>query len=267
MIRWSLYSIVIVVFFCSCKSQFEKVRTSNDAALMYATADSLVIDQEYSKAIVLYEMIIPAYRGKSEAEELNHKFAMSHFRNGNYILSSHYFKTFADTYTTSPLREEALFLSALSEYYQSPKSKLDQTNSMAAMDAFQLFANTFPDSDRIPEANNYVDELRKKLEKKAFESGKLYYHLRNYNSAIQTLNNMLKDYPGSELSEEALFLVVRSSYEWADRSIYARQTERFNKTIERCNLFLKKYPSSQYTDEANNYINKCLDALKRFENG
>ena len=234
---------------------------------MYSTADTLALNGEYTKAILLYELIIPAYRGKVEAEQINYKFADAHFKNRNYILSSHYFKTFADTYTTSPLREEALYLSALSEYYQAPKYKLDQTNSTAAMEAFQLFVNSYPDSDKIGEVNNYVDELRRKLEQKAFEAGKLYYNLRNYNSAIQTLSNMIKDYPGSQYTEEALFLKVKSYYEWADRSIYTRQIERFTETLDQCQIFSKKYPESEYSVEVDNYVIKCQEALNRFENG
>ncbi len=267
MLRICLYSVVVLILSVGCKSQFEKVRVSNDPELMYATADTLAMQGDYSKAILLYEMIIPAYRGKVEAEKINYKFADTHFKNRNYILSSHYFKTFADTYTTSPLREEALYLSALSEYYQAPKFKLDQTNSLAAIDAFQLFVNTFPDSERVSEVNGYVDGLRKKLEQKAFEAGRLYYNLRNYNSAIQTLGNMLKEYPGSDYTEEALFLMVKAKFEWADRSIYARQVERFTATMEQCKLFDKKYPNSEYSEEIDNYVNKCQTALNRFENG
>ena len=127
MIKYSLVFMAILIM--ACKSDFERVRNSAVAAQMAVTAKELYANGDYNKAIILYELIIPAYRGKSEAETLNYEFADAHFKNSNFILSSHYFKTFADTYTSSPKREEALFLSALSEYKQSPRYKLDQSNS------------------------------------------------------------------------------------------------------------------------------------------
>lgn len=261
------FSIVILIGLASCKSDFERIRTSNDVELMFKQADAYVEEEEYNKAILLYEMIIPAYRGKTEAEELNYKFADTHFKNGNYILSSHYFKTFADTYTSSPKREEALYLTAYSEFRQSPFTELDQGSSKAAIEAFQLFVNTYPDSDRVKDSNKYMDDLRAKLEEKAFSAGMLYYNLKNYSSAIQTFENMLKDYPGSDLSEEALYLIAKASHEWADKSIFTRQEERFNKTVKRCDLYLKKYPESENSERIVNYKNKCLEAINSFKNG
>ncbi len=261
------FSTLLLISFASCKSDFERIRTSSNVEAIYEAADAYVEAEEYNKAILLYEMIIPSYRGKSEAEDLNYKFAETHFKNGNYVLSSHYFKTFADTYTSSPKREEALFRNAYSEYRQAPFIELDQTNSNAAIEAFQLFVNSFPESEKVNEANKYMDELRAKLEEKAFKSGELYYNLKNYNSAIQTLENMLKDFPGSKLSEEAYFLIAKASHEWADKSIYTRQEERFNKTMKRCDLFLKKFPGSEYGEKIEDYKIKCQKAINSLTNG
>jgi outer membrane protein assembly factor BamD len=267
MMKWILYISIFAICLASCKTEFERVRTSNDPELIYAAADTLASRGDYSRAILLYEIIIPAYRGKIQAEDLNYKFADTHYKNGNYVLSSHYFKTFADTYTTSPNREEAMYLSALSEYYQAPRYKLDQQSSTAAIDAFQLFANTFPESERVDEVNTYVDELRKKQEQKAFEAGKLYYNLKNYNSAVQSLENMLKDYPGSGYTEEAQYLIAKAYYEWATRSIYSRQIERFTEGITNCDLFVKKYPESHFIPEVNDFKSKCQEAINKLQNG
>ena len=107
----------------------------------------------------------------------------------------------------------------------------------------------------------------KKMEIKAFENGKLYYHLRNYSSAIQSLQNMLKDYPESEQAEEALYLIAKASKDWSDNSYFVFQQERYNETIKRCELFMKKYPRSEFAENINNYKLKCQEALNKFKNG
>lgn len=263
----SIFVSLIILFFCSCKSDFERIRTSGDAEKMYEVANEYFENEEYSKAITLYEMIIPAYRGKSQAEEIAYRFAHSHYLSGRYILSSHYFKSFADTYTSSARKEEALYLSAISYYRLSPRYKLDQTESAKAIDAFQLFANSYPESPNIEECNRYIDELRKKMEEKAFESGKLYYNTRNYSSAIQSLENMLKDYPDSERSEEARYLIVKASIDWADNSIYLRQEERYKKTLERCETYLKRHSGAERADDIIVFRDKCEKELNSIQNG
>ena len=256
----------LLITMLSCRSEFEKIRTSGDATVMFEEANKLFELKEYRKAITLYELIIPAYRGKREAEDLYYKFADAHFKSGRYILSSHYFKTFADTYVNSPIREDALYNSAFSYYRISPKHKLEQSNTEKAIEAFQMFANTFPDSEKVVDCNKYIDELRSKLEQKAFDSGKLYYHLLNYSSAIQTLENMLKDYPGSPQEEETRYLIARSSYDWAENSIFLRQNERYHKTIERCESYEKKHPNGEYKEVIAEYKNKSQQAIKQLEN-
>jgi outer membrane protein assembly factor BamD len=234
---------------------------------MYTAAMEYYNNKEYGRAITLFEMIIPAYRGKSEAENLYYTYADAHYKDGSFILSSHYFKTFSDTYTASPKREEALYMTAYSEYKLSPRLKLDQSSSNKAIDAFQIFVNTYPNSPKVAEANKYMDELRIKMELKSFETGLLYYQLKNYSSAIKSFENMLRDFPGSVKGEEALYLIAKASREWAQNSIFTRQQERYAETIERCDLFKRKYPRSEYIDKVNDYKNKCQEALNNFKNG
>lgn len=265
-----MYSYILfftVLTLCACKTEFERIRSSGDAQRMYKSALEYYDKGEYTRAITLFELIIPSFRGKAEAEKLYYTYADAHFKDGSFILSSHYFKTFSDTYTASPKREEAMFMTAYSEYKLSPRIKLDQSSSSKAIDAFQVFVNTYPESEKVPLANRYMDELRKKMELKSFETAMLYYQMKNYSSAIKSFENLLRDYPGSEKAEEALFLIAKASREWADNSIFTRQQERFTETIERCDLFKKKYPRSEYIDKINDYKNKCQEALKDIKNG
>ena len=258
---------LVTVLIASCKTEFEAVRTSNDAERIYKSAEELFATGDYNRAIILYELAIPAYRGKIEAEKIYFNYANANYLNQSYTLSAHYFKTFADTYTTSTMKEEALFKSAYSYYLLSPRHKLDQTETNKAVEAFQLFANAYPNSEKIPEVNQYVDKLRRKMETKAFEAAKLYYDLKNYGSAIQSFENLLKDYPGSPYQEQATFFMAKASYEHAVESIYLRQEERYRKTAERAAYFLKKYPNSQYTKEILGYQNESLKELNRIQNG
>jgi outer membrane protein assembly factor BamD len=146
----------------------------------------------------------------------------------------------------------------------SPNYKLDQTYTVKAIEEFQRFANTHPNSDKIPEINRLIDEMRGKLERKAFEAAKLYYDIGEFQAAVQTFDNVLKDYPGSDKSEEARFLKLKSAYILAENSVYEKKEERFDETIVHYNEFIKKHPRSKWRKDAIEIYDNSTKELKKF---
>ena len=142
----------------ACKSEFEKIRSSGEVDRIYTKALEYYDQEEYQKAQSLFELIISSYRGKKEAEEIYFKYAYTYYYLEQYILASYYFKNFSNTYGASDLREEADFMSAYSNYQLSPTFRLDQSYSASAIEGFQLFVNTYPNSSRVEECNRLIDE-------------------------------------------------------------------------------------------------------------
>lgn len=262
--RFSFILVLLIgLVFSSCKSHFETVRTSNDPALMLAEANKFFEEEEYYKAQALYDLVIPFYRGKAEAESLFYNYAYTHYNLAEYILASHYFKQFAKTFYNSPKREEAAFMSAYSNYHMSPNAKLDQTYTQKAIDGFQEFINANPTSTRVAESNALIDELRLKLEEKAFKQGHLYYKIGQYQSALKSFEIMLKDFPESKRTEEVRFLMLKSSYTLAKNSYVEKRPERYQNTIDLYKKFTRKHPKSSYAKEAKDIRD---DAEKELEN-
>jgi len=202
----SVLFLFIILSIFACKSEFESVRTSNDPERIYKKALEYYEEEDWLKAQTLLELSIPSYRGKTEAEDLFLKFAYTHYNNNEFILASHYFKNFATTFYNSEQKEEAEYMSAYSNYRMSPNPKLDQTYTMKAIEGLQLFINTHPESDRVETCNNLIDEMRKKLEVKAFQQGELYYNIGQYASAVKSFENMLVDYPESKDVEKVRYI-------------------------------------------------------------
>jgi len=260
-------SILCLYLFSSCRSDFEIIRSSNDPEKILTEANALYKKGDYHKAITLYEILIPAYRGRSEAEDIAYNYADAHYKLKRYISSAHYFKQFASTYNNSPRKEEADFLSAYSNVELSPSDKLDQSSSIKAIDALQTFINAYPTSPRVDQCNELIDEMRKKMENKAYSSAKLYYDLKNYSSSIVSFENMLKDYPETNKEEEIRYLVAKSSFSFAENSVYAKKKERYMTTMEKCELFLKKFPKGNKLSEVNTFITKSKQELNKIDNG
>ena len=254
----------LLILFASCKSEFESIRNSGDRELMLSKAFEFYDKKEYLKAQALFEVILPFYRGREQAEDIFYKYAYTYYYNGEYITAAHYFKNFTSSFYNSPKREEMDFMAAYSHYLMSPNYRLDQTYTKKAIEDFQLFANLYPNSQRLPQINDLIDEMREKMEKKSFESAILYYNLGQFKAAVQTFDNVLKDYPGSPRSEEARFLKLKSSYILADNSIYERKEERFDETLKLYREFTKRHPRSKWIKEAQDIFNSSIKELQKF---
>lgn len=259
-------SISLSLVLSSCKSEFEKIRASGDTNRIYTRALEYYKNEEYQKAQTLFELVISSYRGKKEAEDIYFKYAYTYYHLEQYILASYYFKNFATTYGTSDYREEAEFMSAYSNYQLSPTYRLDQTETARAIDGFQLFVNTYPNSEKVGQCNRLIDEMRLKLELKAYESANLYFDLREYQAAIQSFENVLKDFPDTENAEEIRYMVVRSAYLLAKNSFVEKQKERFELTLEKSMAFLKRYPESSYYKDVADYETQSKKQLKELDN-
>ncbi len=250
----------------ACKSEFEKIRTSGDVDRIYDKALAYYEAEEYDKAQALFELIISSYRGKREAEEIYFKYAYTYYHLEQYILAAYYFKNFSNTYGTSDLREEADFMSAYANYQLSPTFRLDQQYTYEAIEGFQLFVNTYPNSERVEQCNNLIDAMRAKLELKAFKGAELYFDLQDYQAAIQSYENVLKDFPDTNNRVEIEYMTIRSAYLLAKNSFVEKQKERYTETVKRASEFLARYSESRYRDEVQNMYEQSTDQLKELEN-
>lgn len=233
----------------SCKSEFERVRTSGDPAVMLEKANAYYAEGDYLKAQTLYELVVTAFRGQKEAEMIAYNYANTYYQLEQYVLAAHYFKSFATTYGGSTLKEDADFMTAYSNYQLSPIFRLDQGYSTKAIEEMQEFINRYPSSDRVKECNRLIDEMRQKLEFKEHEAAKLYFDLQQYQSAIRSYDNLLIDYPDTKRAEEVRYNICRSAYLLAQNSFVEKQKERYEEALKRMALFLTRYPDSGYNAE------------------
>ncbi|HDR67641.1 MAG TPA: outer membrane protein assembly factor BamD, partial [Bacteroidaceae bacterium] len=179
----------------------------------------------------------------------------------DYMMAGHYFSELASTYLNSVYLEESQFMTAYCYYKQSPRPELDQDNTFRAITALQLYMIRHPNSERIPECRELIQELSDKLVEKSYISAKLYYDLGYYKAAIIALRGSLAEYPDTKYREEVLFLILKSSYLLADNSVVSKRMERFQSTIDEYYSFMGEFPESSYIKEAERIYNASLKIL------
>lgn len=255
-----LYAIVILSVTSAC-SGYEKLLKSSDYKLKYEKAFEYYHEEDYSKAMNLFEQLIPVYRGTQQADSVNFYHAMCNYKMGDYLLAGHHFKNFATVYGNSPFAEDAEFLSAYCHYKSSPRPSLDQESTYKAIEAFQLFMIQYPNSERLNEAREIILELQNKLVEKSYMSAKLYYDLGDYKASIIALNNSLIEYPDTKFREEIKYLILKSHYLLAQNSIESKKRERFQETLDEYYSFIAEFPESEYSKEVKSIYEQTAQAL------
>jgi len=257
-----LLIIFSVLFLWSC-SEYNKVLKSDDAEYKYKKAVEFYEEGECYKALPILEELIALVRGTQRAEDVYWYYAKSHFCTHQYYLSNYYFKNYVKTYPRSEHAKEALFLAAMSSYENSPKYSLDQRDTRAAIDEFQLYLDRFPQSELKDSANVMVAQLRSKLERKAYEIAKLYVKTEQYKSAVISLENTIREFPDSRYREEMQFLLLKSHYLYAFYSIEKKKVERYRETIDSFTKFADDYGAeSEYFRQAEKYFENSREAIE-----
>jgi outer membrane protein assembly factor BamD len=254
-------NLTIIFLICisfSC-NEFQKVLKSEDIKSKYDLAETYYENQDFRRASRLFEQIKPKYRGKPQGERITFFYANCLLNTKNYVLAAFEFESFAKAYPLSEKVEDANYFSAYAYYKQSPVFSLDQNETNNAVEKLQEFINKYPNSERMSLANDLVQELRIKLEYKAFEIAKQYNTIRDYKSAIIVLDDFISDYPGTPYREDALFYLFDSSYELAINSVDSKMLERLNDAKKLYNELIEVYPESKYIVKSNK-LNESIDS-------
>ena len=258
-----LIFMVFVLLLASSCSKFRKIQKSTDWKAKYAAALVYYEEEDYYKASVLLDQVLPIIKGTVDGEKATFLRAYSYYHQRQYILSASYFKDFFTVYSRSEYAVEAMYLHGHSLYMQSPDYSLDQTSTYEAIDAFQIFLNRHPYSEFAPKATTLIDELQRKLEKKNFENAKQYYKLERWEAARVAFETFEDDFPDSGLNEEVLYLAIDAEFSYAKASIRSKQKVRYKKTIELYERFVDKYPQSKFLKDAQDRYDQSLNQLKR----
>jgi len=259
----SLLLLLTVITSCN---EYNKLVKSEDYELKKTKGIEYYNTGDYIKAVTLLESAIPFYKLSMEGEKVYYYFCMGNYELKDYYLASYYFRRFISQYPSSKYTEECQFLSAMCSVHNSPEYALDQTETFNALDQLQVFADMYPDSEKMDTCNSIMDNLHAKLELKDFESAKLYHQTENYKAAVVAFDNLIVKYPTSKYKYEILNLNVLSNYELAINSIQSKKLERLNNTLKSYRKFVAEFPNSDEISKLNGLKDKTEAAIKEFNN-
>jgi len=249
LMKKTILVVLAVITLASC-SEYQEALKSEDMGLKYAFADSLYDVGKYRKSLKLWEQIVPAYRGKPQAERVMYLYADAHFQVEDYYLAGYQFDRFVSAYPDSDKAEEAQYKAAVSYAELSPNYQLDQSETEKGLDYLQQFITSYPDSEYAADANERIKDLSVKLQKKSYEVAKGWHKIMEYPAAIASFDDFLSDYPGSPFREAAFFYKLDSQYQYGSKSINVLVKPRLEEAIEMYETLIRYFPEGEYRTEA-----------------
>ena len=276
--KYIVLALLSAGVFSSC-GEYNKVLKSTDYEYKYEAAKSYFAKGQNSKAATLLEDLALIMKGTSNAEESAYMLAMTYYNQGDYITASHYFNTYYTTYPRGTYTELARFYSGKALYLDTPEPRLDQSSTYKAIEELQMFIEYFPESDRKELAQNMIFELQDKLVEKEFLSALLYYDLgsytgntvysstgNNYQAAVVTAQNFLREYPYTKRREDLSILILRAKYDMAKESVPEKKEDRMRETIDEYYAFINEFPESKYKSEVERIFKDASKFVKDEEN-
>ena len=240
--------ILLAVMATSC-GEYQEVLKSKDLDFKLEKAVEYYEAGEYNKAYPIFDELITLYRGTEKAQEVYFYYANTLYLQKDYILAGYHFKNFYKTFPQNEQADEAAYLTAYCYYLEAPTHSLDQAYTYKAINELQLFINTHPGSDKIDLCNEYMEDLRGRLEQKSYEIAKQYYKTRKYKAAMTAFTTTLSEYPDTPYREEAMYLKAKAAFKLAENSVAELQEERFIEANTALNDLEEIYPESEYLPE------------------
>ena len=188
-----------VLMLASC-GEYQKALKSPDPNYKFEFAKKAFENKRYVQAYTLLKDVVTQLKGSDKAEESMYLLGLSYYENKEYPDAAAYFKAYYQRYPKGKFAELARYYAGYAYYLDSPEAQLDQSETVKAIEELQGFLDYFPRSDKVTLAQNAIFEMQDKLTLKELQNAQLYYNLgnymgNNYESAIITAKNAIKEYP------------------------------------------------------------------------
>jgi len=184
------------------------------------------------------------------ADDAQLALARAYASDGQYLLAGNEFTRFIEFYRTDPRVEQAAYERIEAYAALSPRYELDQTDTRTALSYIRAFVQQYPQSEKRAEAEALAAELREKLARKQYETGRLYARREYYDAAVIAFRDVLTEYPTSAYADDALLGAVEAQTDYAAGSVQNRKQARYREALDFYDQLVTLFPTSPLLNEA-----------------
>ena len=211
----------------------------------------------------MFESLSVLTNGTERDDTVRYYWGLSNYMFKDYYTAETNFEQFVTSYPRSPFTSDARYLRLDCLYRQTLRYELDQTPTYKAINEISSYILDFPENTHMKECRDMLLDLNSRLDKKAYESAKLYYKMEDYLASRVAFKNVLKDDAENMYREDILYYIAMSSYKYAHQSVPSKQKERYLSFIDDYLNFIGEIPESHYRKELDSIYRKAQKALGR----
>jgi outer membrane protein assembly factor BamD len=246
--KWYLFLILLLLLGCASGRRETPLLGAEE---QFTLAKKEYEKKHYSDARMEFQKLIYNYPGSAFIDSSQYFLGMCYFKEEDYSAAVGEFKKLLSSFSNSPLADDAFYMIASAHFEDSPKAELDQRSTLSAIGELKDFLEEYPLSEYREEAQRLLFEAQSKISKKLYKSGALYFKLKHYEAARIYLQEILEQYPESNYSVEANFLIAES---------YLKQ-KKYDLAELEYRKFLKEYPENRLAAKVKKRLKK-LDEEK-----
>ncbi|MCU0285584.1 MAG: outer membrane protein assembly factor BamD [Acidobacteria bacterium] len=173
------------------------------------------IKKDPEKARLLFKEVIHLYPDSTYSQRSKIGIADSYFRQkdvGSLIMAANEYQEYVNLYPNSPDAVYAKYQSAMCYYKQVRKPGRDQENTLKAIQAFESMVKMYPDTEEAKDARQKIAIARQTLATHYFNIGRTNLWLGAVRGALARFKQVMDEYPEFKLNDSLFFSTGRAYF-------------------------------------------------------
>lgn len=205
--------LLAAVILAGCAHDGDAIRPAQE---LFDEGVRLAAKGDAEKASETFMQVRTYYPGHELARRALLATADLHFDKEDYPSALKSYREFRLLYPTDPDAGYGLFRIGMCHYRQMGTFDRDQSETTKAIQSFDAFLKTYPDSPHAADAAGYRLEARTLLARHDVSIGRFYLRKGNLNAACSRFRAVKGQYTATELSEDIDALILRACSSGAD---------------------------------------------------
>jgi outer membrane protein assembly factor BamD len=203
----------------------------------------LLLKKNVEKGRLILKQVIQLYPTSIYAQKAKISIADSYVKKNDpasLIVAVSEYQEYLGLYPNSPDAIYAKYQIGMCYFLQMKKPGRDQTNTVAAIKAFESLIRQFPDTRESEMAQQNIIKAKENMAEHIFQIGKSNVLVKSFQGAINRFKEVMDQYPKFSKMDQLLYLTGRSH-----RGLNEVETARsfFQQVMER-------YPQSPFSKKA-----------------
>jgi outer membrane protein assembly factor BamD len=151
--------------------------------------------KKYERATEAFQKIKDRFPYSQYAVLAELKLADSYYLNKDYELAATSYKEFERMHPTNEVVAYAVFMQGMSYFKQMPTIDRDQSKALLAVQEFDRFVKSHPQSEYVTQAKINRETAQKNIVAHEFYIGEFYLKKRDYQAALGRFEGIISKYP------------------------------------------------------------------------